>query len=212
MRNSPLGEQRMRDEVLTGIRIEKLMATAMPGVAAVTAEEVDAFISQHREQLAMPETLRARHILLAFGTNDTAEAKAGRRKTAEVIRDELVEGADFATLAQQRSDCPSRQRGGDLGYFPRGKMVKSFEDAAFSQELDAIGHVVETPYGYHIIQVTERKPAGAVEREKIVSLLQRKKRDAEVDRWLKELKAKASIKYSPTAPRMPERPSPAMQP
>jgi peptidyl-prolyl cis-trans isomerase C len=212
MRSSPIGEQRMRDEVITGIRIEKLMAAAIPGVATVAAEDVDAFIVRHREQLSTPETLRARHILLAFGTNDTAEVKAGRRKAADVIRDELVKGADFATLAQQRSDCPSRQRGGDLGYFPRGKMVKPFEDAAFSQEVGAIGDVVETPYGYHVIQVTERKPAGTVDREKIVSLLQRQQRDAALDRWLKELKAKASVKYSPTAPKMPERPAPAMQP
>ena len=70
------------------------------------------------------------------------------------IKTDLDGGADFAQLAQKNSDCPSGKKGGDLGMFGRGQMVKAFEDTAFGLEAGATSGVVETPFGYHIIQRT----------------------------------------------------------
>lgn len=83
---------------------------------------------------------------------DEAAAKA----KAEELRARLIKGEDFAKLAQENSDCPSGQRGGDLPPFSKGDMVKPFEDAAFSQKIGEIGPVVKTDFGYHIIKVTAR--------------------------------------------------------
>ncbi|MFC1462466.1 peptidylprolyl isomerase [Verrucomicrobiota bacterium] len=99
--------------------------------------------------------IHARHILLATG-NMTEARKARRREEAEEIRRELLNGANFAEMAKKRSDCPSKRKGGDLGTFRMGMMVPDFEAAAFNQKENEIGPVVETKFGYHIIQVLER--------------------------------------------------------
>jgi hypothetical protein len=101
-------------------------------------------------------TVHVRHILVAISPRDSATMKDTKRERAETIRKELLAGKDFAAVATSVSDCPSKAAGGDLGVFPRGKMVKEFEDAAFSQEVGKIGPVVITQFGFHIIQVLER--------------------------------------------------------
>jgi parvulin-like peptidyl-prolyl isomerase len=108
------------------------------------------------EALPPASTVRARHILVKAAQNDGDAARAESKRVAEQIRKQLIDGAGFADMAAKHSDCPSKQKGGDLGSFGRGQMVKPFEDAAFSQKENAIGPVVETQFGYHIIQVIER--------------------------------------------------------
>ena len=109
-----------------------------------------------------------------------------------------IAGADFAEVAKKNSDCPSKENGGDLGVFSRGEMVKPFEDAAFSQDLNAVGPVIETEFGFHIIQVLEKnapKVIGLDERMKtnISALLQQQKQQQAFETILKKLRAKSSI-------------------
>ena len=75
-------------------------------------------------------------------------------KLIEELKQQLDSGAEFAALARANSDCPSRAQGGDLGSFGRGQMVKAFEDTAFSMPVGALSGVIETPFGYHLIQRT----------------------------------------------------------
>lgn len=93
----------------------------------------------------MVKEIRASHILVK------SEEKA------KEILEELNNGADFAELARKQSICPSSKKGGDLGYFTRGKMVKPFENAAFSLKKGEIGGPVKTEFGYHIIKVTDQR-------------------------------------------------------
>ena len=101
--------------------------------------------------------VRASHILLMYQGSQRSSAtrsKAEAQTQIQQLKTQLDAGEDFAALARQHSDCPSSAKGGDLGTFGRGQMVKAFEDTAFSLQVGATSGVVETPFGYHIIQRT----------------------------------------------------------
>ena len=185
----------MREEILSGIRIRKLFDTALTNVTSITDADISAFKEAYKNNLQMPETVRARHILIASNSSDTDAVKKEKLQKAEDTRKKLVDGADFVELAKQYSDCPSSNQGGDLGPFSRGRMVKPFEDAAFAQEVNAIGPVVETQFGYHIIQVTEHLKAGEVPEDKLREIIQGQKKQKAVKDFIDELRSKASIQY-----------------
>ena len=157
------------------------------------------------------ESAHARHILCSYKATDTDAVKTEKKALAEKCRKELVGGADFAELAKKHSDCPSKQKGGDLGTFSRGQMVKTFEDAAFTQKIKDIGPVVESRFGYHVIQVLERSEAGskpmAEAKPKILKHLNDQKKQGLMKTYVDGLRAKAEIKYAD--PSMAPSPAPA---
>jgi hypothetical protein len=102
-------------------------------------------------------TVHARHILVLVPAGSDESVKMQSLAEVERIRAALIAGADFEMTAKQHSACPSKERGGDLGSFRRGQMVKPFEEAAFSQKVGKIGPIVYTKFGYHIIQVLDRQ-------------------------------------------------------
>ncbi|MGB2100203.1 MAG: peptidylprolyl isomerase [Flavobacteriaceae bacterium] len=107
-------------------------------------------------------SVKARHILIAYegsqsASSDVTRTKNEARKEAyRVLRLVRANGSDFAELARTYSDGPSKNRGGDLGFFRRGDMVEAFNDYAFSKPTGSIG-VVETDFGYHVIEVQEKE-------------------------------------------------------
>lgn len=105
----------------------------------------------------MSDEIRASHILLMYQGSERSQATRSKDEAAAQIQDiqrQLAGGADFAALASQHSDCPSSARGGDLGSFGRGRMVKAFDEAAFALPVGGTSGVVETPFGYHLIRRT----------------------------------------------------------
>jgi peptidyl-prolyl cis-trans isomerase D len=119
--------------------------------------EVDEHYRANIDQFSNPEQVRASHILLKTEGKDEAEV----RKAAEGLLAKVKAGADFASLAKQLSeDDVSKARGGDLDFFGRGSMVKPFEDAAFALAPGETSDLVKTDYGFHIIRVAEKRPAG----------------------------------------------------
>ncbi len=93
----------------------------------------------------MTSEVRASHILVETETE------------ARNLLDQINAGKDFAELAKANSNCPSGTRGGDLGSFSRGRMVKEFEDVAFGMEIGQVSEPVKTQFGFHLIKVTEKK-------------------------------------------------------
>lgn len=128
--------------------------------ADVTDEEVQEYYQSESERFSEPHQVRARHILVKVEKGASQEQEQKLREKAEQIRERLLKGEDFASLAQKLSeDTASAQKGGDLGYFKKGDMVKPFEQAAFALKVGEISQVVRSPFGFHIIRVDDIKEA-----------------------------------------------------
>ena len=118
------------------------------------------YFETHKADFSKEEQVKARHILIQAKAGDPAAETAALAKLKEIQAKSKTE--DFAKLAQTYSEDPgSKASGGLLDFFSRGRMVKEFEDAAFSQPVGQVGEPVKTSYGYHLIKVLEKKPAHA---------------------------------------------------
>jgi peptidyl-prolyl cis-trans isomerase C len=198
MKKNGIDIAKMREEIGMNIKMNKLVMKELGGKVTVTDKEISDFYQKNSEKFMKPESVHARHLLISKLPDDTDKMKMDKKAKAEELRKKLLTGADFADLAAKNSDCPSKENGGDLGTFARGQMVKPFEDAAFSQQKDAIGPVVETDFGFHIIQVLERQTAQVAKldgemKKQISSFLERQKQQAAFDGLVKRLKAGANI-------------------
>ncbi len=133
---------------------------ALEGNYVPADEEIQQFYEQNVKTLFdHPAEVRARHILLALAPDATAADKAAARAKAEDVLKKLKAGASFAAMAKQYSDDPgTKDKGGEIGYFPRGELVKPFEDAAFSLKPGEYA-IVQSQFGFHIIEVEADKPA-----------------------------------------------------
>jgi len=112
----------------------------------LSEEEIEEYYEENKEDFIKDEEYRLRHILV-----ETQEE-------AEAVLEKISGGADFAELAKERSLCPSREKGGDLGFIARGRTIKPFEDAGFALKVGEISEVVKTEFGYHIIKLEEISP------------------------------------------------------
>jgi len=165
----------------------------------VTDEEIVAFYNDKPELFTNEEQVRARHILFTVeeGADEATDATA--RANAEKAHERALAGEDFAALAQELSQGPSGPRGGDLGYFEKGKMVPQFGDAAFALKPGEISPVVKTRFGYHVIKVEDRREAGTVPleeaRDQIQGMLLSQKTNATTGELVQTLGKKADIQF-----------------
>jgi peptidyl-prolyl cis-trans isomerase C len=131
----------------------------------ILEDELKKFYDDHATQFDLPERVKASHILILTRDPLTQQTYTDaqleeKRKQADKLLARAKAGEDFASLAKEYSDDPnSRDQGGDLGIFARGRMVAEFDAAAFSLEPNKISDLVSTKFGFHIIKVTEKLPA-----------------------------------------------------
>jgi peptidyl-prolyl cis-trans isomerase D len=137
------------------VRFLSVDAETLRPKMSVTPDEVDARYKANIQTYSTPEQLRASHIL--FKTEGKDEAAV--RKLAESVLAKVKAGGDFAALAKQYSDDGSKANGGDLDYFGHNTMVKEFDDVAWKMQVGQISDLVKSQFGFHIIKVTDRKPA-----------------------------------------------------
>jgi hypothetical protein len=135
----------------------------------VKDEKLKEFFQRYSSAMGLTQQVRASHILFKTGT-DPVKNDEIREKAEKVLR-ELHNGAQFSVLARKYSDCPSKEKGGDLGYFGPGRMVRPFEETAFSLKKGDISSLVKTRFGWHIILVTDTRKAKTFEqaREQVMS-------------------------------------------
>ncbi|TAN38428.1 MAG: hypothetical protein EPN23_02530 [Verrucomicrobia bacterium] len=188
-------DKEMRD----GLKIQKLLEKEIGNKAVVSDQQIKEFYESNKTHMATPETVTARHLLVKFPDNADDKAKATAKAKAEGLRKQLVAGADFAKLVKENSDDPGSKETGGEYTFPRGQMVPAFESAAFNQNLKEIGPLVETQFGYHIIQTLAKKPGKTMAldevKDDIRKHLENKIKGEAVQKYIEALRAKATIKY-----------------
>jgi len=166
-------------------------------------DEVSNFYESNPDSFQAPEQIRASHILLKVGSEESQDVKTQKRLELAGILGKIEKGADFAQMAQSHSECPSKQNGGDLGLFGRGQMVKPFEETAFKLAPDEVSDIVETEFGFHVIKLLEKNEAYKEEfdavKDQIVNHLLSEKEQGEFQELIKELRKEATIEYAKDA-------------
>ena len=193
----------VKEQVRKGLSYQKLMEIQPGGKISVTADDAKKYYSENQKRFESPEQVRASHILIRPDPNapDPNQAKAKALAKIQGLLEKVKAGADFAQLAKTDSACPSATRGGDLDFFPRGQMEPSFEKVAFATDVNQVSGIVETPYGYHIIKVTDRKAAVVTPfeqvKDQLINQLKQRKLNEFAQQYVQSLRANAKIVYPP---------------
>ena len=163
-----------------------------------TDEEIKAYYDAHQDEFKEPVKVHASHILIKLAPNATeAQKKAAKAKADEVLALAKKTPAKWLEISKQYSDVPTRDRGGDLGFFSRDHTPQQFGDAAFDASAGDIVGPIETNFGYHIIRVEEKKDEGVMDFNKAkakarMSLIT-SRRDQMKDQYVQKLHATAKV-------------------
>jgi peptidyl-prolyl cis-trans isomerase C len=177
--------QKVIEQARQKILIARLLKDRVDDEIGITDEEVIEYYNNNENLYMTPEIMRVSHILVP------------KQEAAEAILSELMKGASFDELARAKSVDPTAQRGGDIGYFPKGQLMPKFEDACAQLEIGEISGVVKTKLGYHVIRLTDRRkpelrPLEQVE-DDIRSRLREIERQELFNGMLNDLKSKTKI-------------------
>jgi len=134
-------------------------AADLTAEASVSDAELEKYYRRNRGAYEVAEQVHAAHILIKVPQDADAATRETKRAEIDKILEQARAGEDFAQLAKRYSEDSSKSQGGDLGFFPRGRMVKPFENAAFSLPEGAVSDVVTSQFGFHIIKVLELREA-----------------------------------------------------
>ncbi len=140
----------------------KYMAFTFDDIARkieIDRSKIEEYYQNNVADFQVPERRHARHILLSAGEQDSAERHQQQAEKAAEIRKIALTGKDFSELAKEYSEGPSKDTGGDLGFFSAGQMVPTFDQAVFAMQPGDISEVVKTQFGYHIIKLEEIQAA-----------------------------------------------------
>jgi peptidyl-prolyl cis-trans isomerase C len=188
--------ERLKADARVEMSIAKMMNAQVTGTEATDADVRD-FYDKNPDRFKRGETVRASHILLRVDPAADDATKKETRAKIDAILKRAKGGEDFALLAQQNSQDGSAPQGGDLGYFPREKMVPAFADAAFALKTGEVSDVVTTQFGVHIIKVTDRKPAGTVPLDEVSpqvkQYLTEQKKQEQAKAFIEQVRQKAKI-------------------
>ncbi|MDP3029935.1 MAG: peptidylprolyl isomerase [Deltaproteobacteria bacterium] len=168
----------------------------------VTDKEISNYYSEHKAEFEEPEMVKARHILAKVPPEAKPDDWASAEARIREIKKRLDGGEDFAATAQASSEDPgSKDKGGELGFFPRGQMVPEFEKAAFALRTGEVSEPVKTAFGYHIIKAEDRKEAKTKVfnevKEEVKNRLIETKQEEAMGKLFLELKNKYGVTINP---------------
>ena len=187
----------LKSDARTDLSVSKLMDTEVASTPGPSDAEAQDFYAKNPDKFKQEEQVRASHILIRVDEKADAATKKKAKDEIESVLKQARAGADFAALAREHSQDGSAAQGGDLNYFTKEQMVPAFSNAAFALKPGQISDVVTTQFGYHIIKVTDHKPARVVPFEeasaKIKEFLGEQKKQQHADAFIDGLKKKSKI-------------------
>jgi peptidyl-prolyl cis-trans isomerase C len=194
-------------QVRDNIIIRDTVQAVVDKQVKISPEDARAFYDGNPDQFKQPELVRASHILIRCSPDATDDVKKAKRAQIDAALALIKGGSKFADVAKKVSEDPgSAENGGDLGFFPRGRMVPEFDNAAFSMKTNEISSVITTQFGYHILQVTGHKPAQTMPfdevKDKLTDYLKQRKGSEITHTYVAGLRsaAKVEVLLPPPAP------------
>lgn len=193
-----LREKDIKNEFRRVFAIEMLFDQELHIDDTVTDKEARTFYEKNPDKFIVPGPAHLSHILIEVKEGADDAQKAAARKKIALVAEKLKKGGDFAELAKTWSnDAPSSAAGGNIGWIKIGRTVKSFEDAAFALNPGEVSGIVETPYGYHLIKMLEKRPetvfAYGQMKEKIVEYLKKEKKTRSQTDYIEKIKKVSKI-------------------
>lgn len=199
-----LDSVKMKISFLTDQTLAKELEGELKKSFKVSDADIATYYQEHQDKYVAPERIKASHILV------------DKEDQAKSILKQIRKGADFGGLAKQYSKCPSAQKGGDLGWFGKGKMDPAFEKAAFALKKGEVSDVVKSSFGYHIIRLDDRRETKTrtldqVSRS-IERIIQRERMEKELSGLKDSIRKKASVAVNDEYfKKFPNEPRPAME-
>lgn len=179
--------EKWKADIWENMMIEKLLSREVDRHVTVTPSEVRKYYNEHPDEFMRPEQVRARQIVVS------SEGEA--EKVLALLR----QGADFASLARQKSTAPEAVNGGDLGFFAAGEMPQEFNEV-FRLQIKGVSSVVKSPYGFHIFKLEERRPAGKRSLEEVYkeieARLYQEKQEKRHGQWMNELRSRTRFEVN----------------
>ncbi len=180
--------EKWKSDVWEDMMIERLLARDVNRRVSVPPSEVKRYYQANRQEFERPEQVRVRQIVVA--TEEEAKKVMAHLQAA---------GADFASVARQKSTAPEAEKGGDLGYFAMGEMPAEF-NVVFSLPKGGMSRIVKSAYGFHIFKLEDRRKAGSISFDdaykEIAEKLRKEKEDRLYKTWLKELRARTKFEVN----------------
>ena len=196
--------EKLKENLRTMLQ-QQLWMKSQVTASDVTEAQAQSFYDSNTKEFEQPETVKASHILFMLKPDATEADVTKQKDAATKAAERATKGEDFAGLAKELSEEPgAKESAGDLGFFTKDRMVPEFANAAFSQKIGDISQPVRSQFGWHVIKVTETKPAGTVPfpevKDQITAYLKSNSQREAVQAVLKKLKESAKIEtFLPTA-------------
>ena len=204
--------EQLSETIKKMLQQQRWLESQLAGKAEVTEEEAKKFYEENKTEFTQPETVKASHILFRVNKEDAEDVVNQKLKAAQGAEARAKKGEDFTALAKELSEEPgAKESGGDLGFFPKDRMVPEFAEVAFSEKVGEISDPVRTQFGWHVIKVTEKKPAGTLPydevKSQLMTYLKSKKQEEAAQEVLKSLRDSAKIENTLPPPVSPPSPS-----
>lgn len=193
-----LSQEKLRESITRNLSIQKLLDAEIISGVEITEEKKRAFYDENRDRMQQPEQVRVSHILVGADQSATPQERQQAREKSAQLQDRIKAGEDFAVLARENSDDPgSKDSEGALPWLGRGETVPPFEEAAFALSSGEISEVVETPFGFHIIRLDDRRAGRSIPyaeaEERIGQLLRQEGIQEKLQNTIDTLKEKAEV-------------------